>query len=191
MPRKKDEERARPRRTVETRTLWVSLTDEEVDARARQFATAHHDLRAAEADLVKWKEDMKAAAKARESEVERQKGEVDLLAETVRLRRVRTQVECDWQYRLGEGDGGVKYLIRRDTGEAVERRPLTVEERQLVIGERLDEASPEQIDLWEAQIAASTAIEVEGERQAAEEEIGGFVPSEGYGPNGEEPTATA
>lgn len=141
------------RRTMETRSLWVQLTDEQVESRSRQLARQFLDLKKEEAELENYKEGMKSAVKAREAALNRAKGALDALASAVSQRAIQTDVDCDWHFYLGADEGGVKVLVRRDTGEAVDRRPLTLQERQLVIGEKLEEATADQLALWEEQLA--------------------------------------
>jgi hypothetical protein len=113
----------------------------------------------------------KAAIKAEKERLKRKRGELDALAEAVTSRKIKVDVDCDWRYSLGQ-EGGVKILVRRDTGQAVERRAVTPEERQLVIGERLEEANEEQLKIWEEQLAAQPAPEVVAEEEVEEEEPG-------------------
>lgn len=107
---------------METRSLWVLLSDEQVEARSRQLARAHLDVLEGERSLQEFLSGMKETAKARGKVLDAKRGEVDALAEAVDNRRERTSVECDWRYNFaGEG---AKYLLRRDTGEAVERATI-------------------------------------------------------------------
>lgn len=150
------------RKTMETRSLYVALTDEQVESRSRQLSQEILNLADDEAKLDDFEADMKASVKAQRKGIAFQRGDVNAQARAVAERRVKMPVDCDWKYVLGDTEkGGVKILVRRDTGEAIECRPLTQEERQLVIGEALEEASAEQLSLWEGQLAAAgTATEV-------------------------------
>lgn len=150
------------RKTMETRSLTVDLTDEQVESRSRQLARGHLDLAKDRAELDRRKSDQKAAWKAEEKGLDRRAGELDSLAQAVATRKIKTDVDCDWRYYLGpEGSNGTKILVRRDTGQAIEQRPVTTEERQLVIGERLEEANEEQLKIWEEQLATANASAVE------------------------------
>lgn len=155
------------RKTMEMRSLWVSLSDEQVEARARQLSRGTIDLADAETEFETWQAGQKEAIKARRKDLGKRRGELEALAHAVAERRIRTDIECDWHYNLTD-EGGFKILVRRDTGEAVERRTITAEERQLVIGEKLEEANVEQLALWEQQLNAAGRPAVEDE--PAEEE---------------------
>lgn len=154
---------------METRSLYVALTDEQVESRSRQLSQEVLNLAEEEAEIEAYEADMKSSVKARRKGLAAQRGDVNAQARAVAERRIKMPVDCDWKYVLGDTEkGGVKILVRRDTGEAIERRPLTQEERQLVIGEALEEANAEQLSLWESQLAAQgTAPEV----PAGEEEV--------------------
>ncbi|HKV10733.1 MAG TPA: hypothetical protein VJ725_21510 [Thermoanaerobaculia bacterium] len=141
------------RRTMETRTLTVQLNDEQVESRSRQLARKSIDLAELEKSIEAKAEVHKSVMKELKDRVKEEKGELRALAEAVSKRAIRTDVDCDWRYYLGEGETGIKILVRRDTGEAVDRRPLTQEERQLFIGEKLEEANAAQVALWEQQLA--------------------------------------
>lgn len=163
------------RRTMETRTLTVQLNDEQVESRSRQLARKSIDLAGLEKSIESRNESHKALMKDLKDRLKEEKGELRALAEAVSKRAIRTDVDCDWKFYLGEGETGIKILVRRDTGEAVDRRPLTQEERQLIIGEKLEEASADQLALWEEQLAqAGTATANDGvpfEEAEAEEPV--------------------
>lgn len=158
------------RRTMETRRLAVQLTEEQVESRSRQMASGYIKLKTDERDLVRREKVSKDAFKAEREELTRRSGELDALADSVAKRRIVTDVDCDWFYHLGEttegAPAGFKILVRRDTKEAVERRPLTTEERQLVIGEKLEEANAEQLKLWEEQLAKAEVPATPAEESA-------------------------
>lgn len=143
---------------METRSLWVLLSDEQVEARSRQLARAHLDVLEGERDLQAYLAQAKEVAKARSKILDGKRGEVDALAEAVDNRRERTSVECDWRYSFaGEG---AKYLLRRDTGEAVERAPIGQKERQVLLDD--PDGAPEkptaaELKRWEADLAAIQA----------------------------------
>lgn len=149
---------------METRSLWVALSDEQVEARSRQLARAHLDVLDQERDLLAFKAQMKSTMEARAKAIDAKRGEVDALAEAVDNRRERTSVECDWRFSLaGEG---AKYLLRRDTRECVERAAIGQKERQLSIeNPEPFGAKPTAAELkrWEADLAAlQAAKEAEG-----------------------------
>lgn len=151
------------RKTMETRNLPVDLTDEQVESRSRLLARGHLDLMKEEEDAAARAEAAKSAIKAEKERLKRKRGELDALAEAITSRKVKMDVDCDWKYFLGEGEAGVKILVRRDTGQAIERRPVSKDERQLVIGERLEEANEDQLRLWEEQLATAGVPEVQPE----------------------------
>ncbi len=148
---------------METRSLWVTLSDEQVEARSRQLARAHLDVLEGERGLQEFLAGMKETAKARAKVLDAKRGEVDALAEAVDNRRERTSVECDWRYSFA-GDGA-KYLIRRDTGEAVERASIGQKERQVLLDDPDGApAKPTAAELkrWDADLAALQAAREEG-----------------------------
>lgn len=155
---------------MEMRSLYVALTDEQVESRSRQLSQEVLNLAEEEAEIEAYEADMKSSVKARRKGLAAQRGDVNAQARAVAERRIKMPVDCDWKYVLGDTEGGVKILVRRDTGEAIERRPLTQEERQLVIGEALEEANAEQLSLWEQQLAAAgTAPEASSNEEDKEE----------------------
>lgn len=148
---------------METRSLWVLLSDEQVEARSRQLARALLDLGTEERELEAFAAEMRSTLKARRGVLDKRRGEVDGLAEAVDNRRERTSVECDWRVSLS---AEAKYLIRRDTAEAVERSPLTDKERQLVLGEAQEpheEPSKSVLKRWDTQLAELAAKRERGE----------------------------
>jgi hypothetical protein len=159
---------------METRRLAVQLTDEQVESRSRQFASGYIQRKKEEDELALREKASKDAFKAEHEALARRSGELDALASSVATRKITTDVDCDWFYHLGEGTeaapAGFKILVRRDNKEAIERRPLTSEERQLVIGEKLEEANADQLKLWEEQLAKVPVSEEEAAKKEDDDE---------------------
>ena len=137
----------------ETRRLRCHRTDAEVASRAALLASESVERAKMERDLEDFQVSHKDAVKARKDLVKEKVGEVMALADQVATRTELRHTDCEWRTDL---DGGWEFLVRLDTNQAVERRRLTEERRQLVIGERLEEATATQIKLWETQINGSS-----------------------------------
>lgn len=150
---------------TETRKLKCPLTDSEVASRAALQATEALEHAKLEGELETWWSSAREAKKAREKKITEKAGEVLALARQVASRSEERHVECLWHADL---DGGYEYLTRNDTGQAIERRKLSEERRQLVIGEKLQEANTNQLKLWEEQLR-NNAPEIE----AGDEQGGG------------------
>lgn len=135
----------------ETRRLRCPLTDAEVASRAALLASESVERAKMERHLEEFQDSHKDAVKARKDLIKEKVGEVMALADQVATRSEMRHTDCEWRADL---DGGWEFLIRFDTGQAVERRKLSDERRQLVIGERLEEATADQLKLWESQIGA-------------------------------------
>jgi len=99
--------------------LPVPLTDQEVAELGRSLA---HELET----LDKVTKDKTEITKAAKEEIERQQGVVNVLAKTLRdgTRETEVEVEESADYELG------KWQTRRlDTGEVIDEREMTDEER--------------------------------------------------------------
>lgn len=81
------------RKTMETRSLDVDLTDEQVESRSRLLARGHLDLVREEAEAEKRAADAKSAIKAEKERLKRQHGELDALARAVATRKIKTDVD--------------------------------------------------------------------------------------------------
>lgn len=106
---------------TETRTLWVKLTETERNERARRAAEA----------LALWEQaDSKAKfeAKILKNEVEKHQKACADLSRTAREGTELQPVSCHWVPDIVESK---MRLVRDDTGDDVEVRNMTTEERQL------------------------------------------------------------
>jgi hypothetical protein len=106
--------------TMEMRSLPVTLTDEELKIRADQLASKVKEVNQLEAEK-------KVNASAFKEKIERVAGERDGLSTTVKERREDRPVECYWMenWKLYTME-----LVRSDTQERVDSRPMTHNERQ-------------------------------------------------------------
>lgn len=111
-----------------TRDLFCALTEAEVAARAAELARIT-------TELSQMEDKKKAAMSSYKDKIDRAIVDARSLARKVSERREMRTVECrlNFDYRLGRA-----YLVRTDTSEVLEERPLTAEERQpkLPIGEK-------------------------------------------------------
>ena len=114
---------------IETRQLMVTLDDAQVAVRAHSLASRIDLRRQQNQELEDHLADAKQAAKS----MKLQLADLDLsiidLGATVRTKLERQAVECQWT-RNEEAKPPLMELIRTDTGDLVESRPMTIEERQ-------------------------------------------------------------
>ena len=105
---------------TEIRTLPCSLTAEELSARSFDLARKTNEISALDAER-------KANAKDLGGQIDVLKAQCGSLAEQVETRHENRPVECDliFHERACEVE-----VVRRDTGEIVTRRPMTVAEQQ-------------------------------------------------------------
>lgn len=164
------------RQTYAMRPLPCALTEEEIHLKGAELARAALQEAEAEVALERLKTGHKDAVSASKKGLADIRGHRQKLASEISSRSQERDVRCIWRHDL---DAGYSYLIREDTGQAVERMRMEQKDRQLAIGERLDSATPEQVAAWEAQLgkpkpAADLAdeqaeAELADKAQAAEE----------------------
>lgn len=105
---------------MEIRTLPVPLNDEDLKVRADQLATKVKDKEHIEADKT-------VAASGFKEKIENVSKEIRQLATIVKERKEYRPVECHW---VEHWKSWMMELVRNDTGERVDARPMTNEERQ-------------------------------------------------------------
>ena len=114
------------------RLLPVDLTSEELLDRARRLAECEERLRE-ESDR---QDQVKKELKSRESAIVADRSR---LAAVVRTRQEPRDVECEVRENYVRN---VRTVTRLDSGEVLEECPLTLEERQLVLGAIEEEELP-------------------------------------------------
>jgi len=117
-----------------TRNLFCKLTDEEVLAYSRSVASKLGE---------KDREDKhkKRAAKEFDSRIANLESEVVDLIEKVNTGEEMREVECEWRY---EWTSNTKVLVRLDTGEEIDKRPIEADERQATLPEEKGEEETEE-----------------------------------------------
>lgn len=105
---------------VVTRNLPCRLTEDELRQRGDALAEVVQELHAEEQRQA----DVKAQMKARVTELEAKQTR---FAITISRKEEYRDIECDV---FGDPERGVVELVRRDSGEVVETRPMTEDERQ-------------------------------------------------------------
>ena len=106
-----------------SRNVPCRLTHEEWNDRANDLAQAVQDLQTEERRQT----DVKAGLKARLAELQSRQS---TLADVVARREESRDIVCD---QMAYPDRGIVEVIRRDTGEICETRPLDDNERQMVL----------------------------------------------------------
>jgi hypothetical protein len=129
----------------EERLLPVDLTTDEAAEAAQDLALAVKEHDDYKDTLDDWLDDMKRAKKAKTANLDSLAGDVSRLAHKVTDGKEERSVPCDWLYALGSG---MAFLVRRDTEELIQKRRLMDDERQIVLGEVLQEPTPEQLAKW-------------------------------------------
>ena len=107
----------------ETRKLPVKLTRDEYDAKAQELSARLTVLEEMEASL-------KSVSKTMKDSIEGVKIEIKLLTKIVRTRIEDRDVEC---VEIRDEDRMVMHVVRCDTRDIVETRPMSASERQLVM----------------------------------------------------------
>jgi hypothetical protein len=102
------------------RELPVFLTEDELAAKAQELVKVIAETEAAEGKL-------KLESSMAREDIKELRKKSSRLAATVRNKTECRQVSCAWEI---DYLSGIRNLIRTDTGEIVESRTLTVEERQ-------------------------------------------------------------
>ena len=111
--------------TLETtsRSLRVELTEDEYGRKAQALAAELHTLEQLRARH-------KAQRAAMRAEDQAQAETVHELGTDVRTRSERRDVECEW---IADFPRGLVDLVRTDTGEVLDSRPIEARDRQLAI----------------------------------------------------------
>lgn len=121
---------------MEYRTLSVELTDEEMNQKRDILVTRLDEL-----DVVE--QQRQAAAQGFKEQLKEIRGDIGTLAREVRTHKTTRVTACMWE----RDDARFSMmLVRQDTGEIVETRPMRDDERQLVFptppGEEARAGSP-------------------------------------------------
>lgn len=146
------------------RTLPVTLNDVECADRAKELVALMGRRDSEIADQLAAKQSMRARIKGMDADIEK-------LAKTVRERREDRPVPC---FHTFDGKAGTARLVRSDTEEIVETRPMTPDEKQRSLFELNEEEKRKLEDLLRQ---AGEIAKAEAENEAAEkEEIGDDTP---------------
>lgn len=129
----------------ETRRMPVRLSVEEVAGKADELAAKVKEAREQEDVIAEKEASWKRTKKAMTALLNRIRSEANDLADVVETGQEEGEVVCDWLYALNMGWA---FLVRRDTLELVSKRQLREEERQMVLGEVLQEPTDEQLAEW-------------------------------------------
>ncbi|MGH9341468.1 MAG: hypothetical protein ACRD1R_18245 [Acidobacteriota bacterium] len=114
---------------AEFRILPVELSDDDVALRAEKMACYVEERDDELLNIEELKEQTKVAVKTMESAVAKFDKQISELAEIVRTHHEKQEVECEWD-RNENVDPPLMELLRLDTREVVESRPMTAQERQ-------------------------------------------------------------
>jgi vacuolar-type H+-ATPase subunit B/Vma2 len=106
---------------IETKFLPCALTDSEHKTVSRQLAETVAELRKHQSDSAIEKKAMSEREKHLETEIDRLGGVVFSGQE---YRNVEVSATLDWDHMM-------IVTLRRDTGETIEQRAMTLEERQM------------------------------------------------------------
>ena len=118
---------------METKTLAVKLSDSEVLALGQELAEA-------ELALMELHEHQRVTAKQFNESMKGGQERVVRLAASVDSGTEQRAVDCTWE---SDFDGGVKRLVRTDTGEVIDSADLTPDDLQLEMGgEKPEEPEP-------------------------------------------------
>lgn len=109
--------------TEVTRSLPVPLTDAEVADRVRDADERIGTV----ATLIGKAAQLAKDKKTTEADIDHERREIDRLVKIANAREEHRDVECRWLYDLASSTAT---LSRVDTGELVEQRALTTEERK-------------------------------------------------------------
>jgi hypothetical protein len=109
--------------TEETHTLPCKLTTEEIADAAEELASAIQELEGVEIEK-------KAVAKEYNSQVDNIKKRIHRLMTHVKNGVAYRSVKCDLQFHIKKV---LAILVREDTGDIIEERPMTEEEKQMQI----------------------------------------------------------
>ena len=109
--------------SVETRRLPVRLTRDEYDAKAQELTAKLMQVADLESDLAEMSKSMR-------EKIKEENGNIKRLTTIVRSRQEDRDVEC-YEYR--DSNRMIVQVIRQDTSEIVETRPMSASERQLVM----------------------------------------------------------
>lgn len=150
------------RKNMEMRPLPCELSDEEVEAKARELGRVAMDAEDTEDAISAAAENYKSTKRQLQEVLADIAGRRRSLAEQVTSRTVSRDVRCFWRYDLASG---AKYLVREDSGRAVAFEKIQDDERQLLLGEKIEEEDREQLAVWAMQVAeAESRIAREDQR---------------------------
>lgn len=105
------------------RVLPVKLTADERDERGRELSQAWDDYEVIE-------EEKKDVSKGLTKKLRDKRADISKLSRTLKVGVEPRVVTCRW---VEDFNHNVKRLVRQDTGDIVEERALTTDERQLAI----------------------------------------------------------
>ena len=147
-----------------TRKLPVKLTRDEYDAKAQELSARLTTLEEMEASL-------KSVTKSMKDSIEGIKAEVKILTKIVRTRIEDRDVEC---VEIRDEDRMVMHVIRCDTRDIAETRPMSAAERQLVMfpTSRLRVVGDNVVDTPDVTDDGKTVISEQQEDPAAEKVSG-------------------
>lgn len=116
--------------TKETHSLPVDLSTGEIAKAAEELASTLQELEGIEIEK-------KAVMKDYNSQIDNKKKRIHRLMTHVKNGVEYRPVECDLQFHIKKV---LAILVRNDTGEIIEERPMTEEEKQMQI--EFDEENP-------------------------------------------------
>lgn len=127
--------------STETRQLQVNLTDEEIVEESRSLVRHLREVQSLESQK-------KASNDRFKAQIEEQEKLIEDLKTIVNSGKTRRDVSCSWQFEMnGHAAGGdriphsgMKTLIRDDTNETIKVKPITDEDRQLLLGLSYEES---------------------------------------------------
>lgn len=118
--------------STEVRELSVSLTEPEINETARDLVDRLREVESLNASK-------KASADHYKSKIEEVEKKIEDLSTVVKSGKDRRSIPCRWLFQTNNFDASgaaifhseMKTLIREDTGEMVEVKPITSEDRQM------------------------------------------------------------
>ena len=109
--------------TIVQRNCPIALTREEKIAYGKQLA----DLNQSYSEILAERKAANAEFKERLDELE---GRIAFMARVLANGEEWRPVDCTWQYDFASN---AKMLVRMDSGQTIETKPITAEERQLML----------------------------------------------------------
>lgn len=116
-----------------TREISLPLALEEVAESAKALARKHQEMREKERIA-------KDAAAGARAEIKEMKGEIDALADEVAFAKTTRKVEC---FERPDERRFCVEIVRADTNEVIDTRPMEVDEREAAMQPRLPGVPPE------------------------------------------------